>query len=130
MKNVYLVDFQNYFKALNFSFIIQYFSNNTFKLDVKSEDGEVKTICEDINDDASAHLIDIKIKNFLLDDIQEKLLAYGDDLNITRYYAPWSGFVIAGIIFNLKDYKDDYTAFLKAIISFIENIALNTKYAH
>ena len=87
MKNVYLVDFQDYFKALNFNFTIQYYSNDTLKLDVENEDGEVETIYEDIIDDASAHIMDIKIKDFLLDRIQEKLLPY-DDLNITRYYAP------------------------------------------
>ena len=128
MENKYLIDFQDYYSALGFDFTIQYYSNDTLRLDVKNEDGEVKTIYEDINDDASAHIIDIKIKNFLLDDIQEKLLAYGDDLNITRYYSPWNGFVIAGIIFNIENYDDDYTAFQKAIINFLENITLNTKH--
>ena len=127
MENKYLVDFQEYYSALGFKFTIQYYSNDTLQLVVKNEGGEVKTIYEDISDDASAHIIDIKIKNFLLDHIQEKLLPYGDDLNIKRYYAPWNGFVIAGIIFSIENYKEDYTAFKKAIISFIENVALNTK---
>ena len=127
MKNVYLLDFQDYYSALGFNFIIQYYSNDTFKLVVKSEDGEVKTICEDINDDASAHIIDIKIKDFLLDYIQqEKLLPYYD-LNITRYCAPWNGFVIAGFIFNIEDYKDDYNGFLKNILRFVEKCAQDTK---
>ena len=126
MKNVYLVDFQDYFKALNFKFVIKYYSNNTWKLDVENEDGEVKTICEDINDDASAHIIDIKIKDFLLEYIQETLLPY-DDLNITRYYAPWNGFVIAGIIFDIEDYKGDYNLFLKNVLRFVKKCALNTK---
>ena len=125
MKNKYLLDFQDYYSALGFDFIIQYYSNDTLRLDVKNEGGEVKTIYEDINDDASAHTIDLKIKNFLLDCIQEKLLPYGDDLNIKRYYAPWNGFVIAGIIFSIENFKEDYTAFLKAIIKFIENVVLN-----
>ena len=119
MKNKYLVNFQEYFKALNFNFTIQYYSNDTLKLDVENEDGEVKTIYEDIIDSANAHIIDIKIKDFLLDYIQEKLLSY-DDLNITRYYAPWNGFVIAGIIFNIEDYKGDYNLFLKSILRFAE----------
>ena len=126
MKNKYLLDFQDYFKALNFNFTIQYYSDDTFKLVVENEDGEVKTICEDINDDASAHIIDIKIKDFLLDHIQNILLSY-DDLNITRYYAPWNGFVIAGKVFNIEDYKDDYTLFLKNVLRFVEQCALNTK---
>ena len=119
MKNKYLVDFQDYFKALNFNFTIQYYSNDTLKLDVENEDGEVKTIYEDIIDSANAHIIDIKIKDFLLDYIQEKLLSY-DDLNITRYYAPWNGFVIAGVIFNIEDYKGDYNLFLKNVLRFAE----------
>ena len=118
MENVYLVNFQDYYSALGFKFTIEYYSDDTFKLVVENEDGEVKTICEDINDDASAHIIDIKIKDFLLGYIQEKLLPY-DDLNITRYYAPWNGFVIAGKVFNIEDYKDDYSAFLKDILRFV-----------
>ena len=87
MKNKYLVNFQDYYSTLGFNFTIQYYSNDTLKLDVENEDGEVKTIYEDINDNASTHIMDIKIKDFLLEHIQEKLLPY-DDLNITRYYAP------------------------------------------
>ena len=118
MKNVYLLDFQDYLKALNFKFTIQYYSNDTLKLNVESEDGEIKTIYEDINDNASAHVIDCQIHNFLCDYIQNILLPY-DDLNITRFYAPWRGFVIAGIIFNIEDYKDDYNLFLKNILRFV-----------
>ena len=121
MKNVYLVNFQNYLEALNFNFTIQYYSNDTFKLNVESEDGEIKTICEDINDNASAHVIDYQIHNFLCDYIQNILLSY-DDINITRFYAPWRGFVIAGKVFNIEDYKGDYNAFLKDILHW-----LNTK---
>ena len=121
MKNKYLLDFQDYYSALGFNFTIEYYNDDTFKLVAKSEDGEVETICEDINDDASAHIIDIKIKDFLLEYIQEKLLPY-DDLNITRYYAPWNGFVIAGIIFNIDDYKNDYNLFLKSVLRFVELI--------
>ena len=126
MKNVYLLDFQNYYSALGFNFNIQYYSDGTFKLVVENEDAEVKTIYEDINDNASAHIIDIKIKDFLLDYIKEKLLPY-DDLNITRRYAPWSGFVIDGFIFNIEDYKGDYNRFLKNILRFVSKCALNTK---
>ena len=118
MKNTYLLDFQDYYSALGFKFTIQYYSNNTFKLNVENEDGEIKTIYEDANDNASAHIIDIKVKDFLLDHIQNILLSY-DDLSITRFYAPWRGFVIAGIIFNIEDYKDDYNAFLKDILRFV-----------
>ena len=121
MKNKYLLDFQDYYSALGFNFTIQYFSNDTFKLKVENEDGEIKTIYEDVNDNASAHIIDIKIKDFLLDYVQEKLLPY-DDLNIKRYYAPWNGFVIAGIIFNIDDYKNDYNLFLKSVLRFVELI--------
>jgi len=85
MKNVYLVDFQNYFKALSFNFIIKYYSNDTLELVAENEDGKTEIIYEDINDNASAHILDIKIKDFILDHIQEKLLSY-DDLNITRNY--------------------------------------------
>ena len=120
MKNVYLLDFQDYLKALNFNFTIQYYSNDTFKLKVENEDGEIKTIYEDISDNASAHVIDYQIHNFLCDYIQNILLSY-DDLNITRFYAPWRGFVIAGIIFNIEDYKDDYNLFLKNILRFVNN---------
>ena len=126
MKNKYLVNFQDYYSALGFNFTIQYYSNDTFKLDVENEDGEIKTIYEDINDSASAHIIDIKIKDFLLDYIQEKLLPY-DDLNITRYYAPWNGFVIAVSIFNIENYKDDYNVFLKNILRFVKQCAQDTK---
>ena len=126
MKNKYLLDFQDYLETLGFKFTIQYYSNNTLKLNVENEDGEIKTIYEDINDNASAHVIDYKIHNFLCDHIQNILLSY-DDLNITRYYAPWRGFVIAGIIFNIEDYKDDYNLFLKNILRFVEQCALNTK---
>ena len=118
MQHVYLLDFQDYLEVLNFKFTIQYYSNNTLKLDVENEDGEIKTIYEDISDDASAHIIDVKIQNFLCDYIQNILLSY-DDLNITRFYAPWRGFVIAGIIFNIEDYKDDYNLFLKNILRFV-----------
>ena len=126
MKNKYLVDFQNYYSALGFNFTIKYYNNDTLKLDVENEDGEVKTIYEDINDDASAHAMDIKIKDFLLEHIQEKLLPY-DDLNITRYYAPWNGFVIAGFIFDIEDYKNDYNVFLKDILRFVKQCAQDTK---
>ena len=119
MKNVYLLDFQDYLTALNFKFTIQYYSNDIFKLKVESEDGKIKTIYEDIVDNASAHVIDYQIHNFLCDHIQNILLSY-DDLNITRYYAPWRGFVVAGKIFNIEDYKDDYSAFLKDILRFVE----------
>ena len=118
MKNVYLLDFQNYLEALNFKFTIQYYSNDTLKLKVESEDGDIQTIYEDINDDASAHAIDYQIHNFLCDYIQNILLSY-DDLNITRFYSPWRGFVIAGKIFNIEDYKDNYNAFLKDILRFV-----------
>ena len=87
MKNVYLLDFQDYLETLNFKFTILYYSNNTFKLNVENEDGEIKTICEDICDDASAHVIDYRIHIFLCDHIQNILLSY-DDLNITRCYSP------------------------------------------
>ena len=126
MKNVYLVDFQDYYSALGFNFTIQYYSNDTLKLDVENEDGEVETIYEDINDNASAHIIDIKIKDFLLDRIQEKLLPY-DDLNITRYYAPWNGFVIAGIIFNIENYENDYNLFFKNILRFVKQRTQDTE---
>ena len=119
MKNKYLLDFQDYYSALGFNFTIQYYSNDTLKLDVENEDGEIKTIYEDINDNASAHVIDYHIHNFLCDHIQNILLSY-DDLNITRFYSPWRGFVIAGIIFNIEDYKDDYNAFLKNILRFVK----------
>ena len=118
MKNVYLLDFQDYLEALNFKFTIQYYSNDTFKLDAENEDGDIQTIYEDINDNTDAHIMDIKIKDFLMDHIQNILLSY-DDLNITRYYAPWRGFVIAGKIFSIEDYKDDYNAFLKDILRWI-----------
>ena len=120
MKNVYLLDFQEYLEALNFKFTIQYYSNDTFKLKVENEDGEIKTIYEDNNDNASAHVIDYQIHNFLCDYVQNILLPYYDDLNITRFYSPWRGFVIAGIIFNIEDYKDDYNAFLKNILRFVK----------
>ena len=123
MKNKYLVDFQEYFKVLNFKFVIQYFSDDTLKLDVENEDGEVKTIFEDANENVDAHIIDAEIKDFLLDNIQEKLLAY-DDLNITRYYEPWNGFVIAGVAFSIETYKNDYSLYLKNILNFVEK---NTK---
>lgn len=126
MKNVYLLDFQDYLTVLNFNFTIQYYSNNTFKLKVENEDGEIKTIYEDINDNSSAHVIDYQIHNFLCDYIQNILLSY-DDLNITRFYAPWRGFVIAGIIFNIEDYKDDYNTFLKNILRFVKQCAQDTK---
>ena len=119
MEKAYLLDFQDYLEALSFKFTIQYYSNNTFKLKVENEDGEIKTIYEDINDNASAHIIDYEIHNFLCDYVQNILLPY-DDLNITRFYAPWRGFVIAGKIFNIEDYKDDYSAFLKAILRFVK----------
>ena len=126
MKEKYLVDFQDYFKALSFKFTIKYYSDNTLKLVAENEGGEVETVCEDINDNVSAHIMDIKIKDFLLDFIQTKLLQY-DDLNITRCYEPWSGFVIAGFAFNIETYKNDYSLFLKNILSFAEECAQDTK---
>ena len=126
MKNKYLVDFQNYYSALGFSFKIQYYSNDTLKLVVENKDGQAETVCEDNNDNASAHIMDIKIKDFLLDYIQEKLLPY-DDLNITRYFEPWSGFVIEGRTFNISDFKNDYGSFLKNILHFIERCEQDTK---
>ena len=126
MKNKYLVDFQNYYSALGFNFIIQYYNNDTLKLVVENEDGQTETVYEDVNDNASTHIIDIKIKDFLLDYIQEKLLPY-DDLNITRYYEPSNGFVIEGFNFNISDYKDDYNGFLKSILRFVDKCAQDTK---
>ena len=126
MKNKYLVDFQDYFKALSFKFTIKYYSDNTLKLVVENKDGEVETIYEDVNDNASAHIMDSKIKDFILDHIQEKLLSY-DDLNITRYYEPWNGFIIEGITFNIELYKNDYNLFLKNILRFTEQCAQDTK---
>ena len=126
MKNVYLVDFQDYFKALNFKFTIQYYSDDTLKLVAENKDGQAETVCEDINDNVSAHILDVKIKDFLLDYIQEKLLPY-DDLNITRCYEPWSGFVIEGRTFNISDFKNDYGSFLKNILHFIERCEQDTK---
>ena len=126
MKNKYLIDFQNYFKALSFKFIIQYYNDNTLKLVVEGEDGQAETVCEDINDNTSAHIMDSKIKDFILDKVQEKLLSY-DDLNITRYYEPWNGFIIEGITFNIELYKNDYSLFLKNILSFAEQCSQDTK---
>ena len=126
MKNVYLVGFQDYFKALNFNFTVQYFSNDTLKLVAENENDKTETVYEDSNDNASAHVIDVKIKDFLLDYIQTKLLPY-DDLNITRHYKPWSGFVIAGFIFKVEDFKGDYNAFLKSILRFVEQCTQDTK---
>ena len=126
MKNKYLVDFQNYYSALGFNFKIQYYSDDTFKLEVESKDGQAETVYEDTNDNASAHILDVKIKDFLLDYIQTKLLSY-DDLNITRHYEPWSGFVIAGRAFNISDYKEDYSGFLKSILCFVEQCEQDTK---
>ena len=74
MKNKYLVDFQNYYSALGFNFKIQYYSNDTFKLEVENKDGQTETVYEDVNDNASAHILDVKIKDFLLEYIQTKLL--------------------------------------------------------
>ena len=119
MKNVYLVDFQKYYSTLGFNFKIQYYSNGTLKLVVESEDGKTEIIYEDNSDNASAHVIDIKIKDFLLDYIQEKLLPY-EDLNITRHYEPWNGFTIEGFNFNIEDYKSDYNSFLNSILRFVE----------
>ena len=118
MKNVYLLDFQDYLEALNFKFTIQFYNDDTFKLKAESEDGEIKTIYEDTNDYASAHVIDYYISDFLCDHIQNILLSY-DDINITRFYAPWKGFVIAGKTFSIEDYKGDYNAFLKDILHWI-----------
>ena len=126
MKNVYLVDFQNYYSALGFSFKIEYYSDDTFKLVAENEDGQVETVCEDNNDNVSAHTLDVKIKDFLLDHIQTKLLQY-DDLNIERHYEPWSGFVIAGRTFKINDFKDDYGSFLKNILNFVELCEQDTK---
>ena len=127
MKDKYLIDFQNYFKALSFKFTIQYYNDDTLKLVVENEeDGQTETIYEDISDNASAHIMDVKIKDFLLDHIQEKLLPY-DDLNIRRHYEPWSGFVIAGVTFNIAAYKDDYSLFLKSILRFVEQCEQDTK---
>ena len=126
MKDKYLVDFQNYFKALSFKFIIEYYSDNTLKLVAENEGGQAETIYEDISDNTSAHIIDNKIKDFLLDFIQEKLLQYGD-LNITRYYEPWSGFIIDGVAFSIETYKGDYNLFLKSILNFAERCAQDTK---
>ena len=119
MKNVYLLDFQNYFKALSFKFTIKYYNDNTLKLEVENEDGKVETVYEDIIDNTSTQIIDIKIKDFLLDYIQEKLLPY-EDLNITRRYTPWNGFTIEGFNFNIEDYKGDYNSFLTSILRFVE----------
>ena len=119
MKTKYLVDFQNYFKIWNFKFVIQYYSDDTLKLVVENEGREVETIFEDTNDNTSSHIIDVKIKDFILDHIQEKLLSY-DDLNIIRCYSPWNGFVIAGITFNIETCKGDYNLFLKSILHFAE----------
>ena len=127
MKNKYLVDFQNYFKALNFKFIIQYYNDDTLNLVVENEDGEVETIYEDTNDNASTHILDVKVKDFLLDRIQEKLLSYGS-LNIIRRYSPWNGFVIEGITFNVEAYKNDYNLFLKNILHFVEQCTQDTNY--
>ena len=127
MKNKYLVDFQNYFKALNFKFIIQYYNDDTLNLVVESEGSEVETIYEDTNDNASAHILDVKVKDFLLDRIQEKLLSY-DSLNIIRRYSPWNGFVIEGITFNVETYKSDYNLFLKKILHFVEQCTQDTNY--
>ena len=121
MKDVYLLDFQDYCSALSFKFTIQYYSNNTLKLKVENEDGEIKTIYESSNDDTCARIIDCEIQNFLCDHIQNILLPY-DDLNITRFYSSWRGFVIAGIIFNIEDYTDDYNVFLKNILRFVNQI--------
>ena len=118
MKNVYLLDFQDYLEALNFKFTIQYYSDDTFKLKVENEDGEIKTICEDVNSIASAHIIDYEIHNFLCDYIGNILLSY-DDLNITRVYATLRGFIIACQTFNIEKYKGDYSAFLKDILRFV-----------
>ena len=126
MTTKYLIDFQNYFKALSFKFIIQYYSDNTLKLVTESEDGEVEMIYESISDNTSAHIMDMKIKDFLLDKVQEKLLQY-DDLNITRYYEPWNGFIIEGITFNIELYKNDYNLFLKNILRFTEQCTQDTK---
>ena len=126
MKNVYLVDFQDYLKALNFKFTVQYFSNDTFKLVAENEEGKTETVYEDVNDNASAHVIDTNIKDFLLDYVQETLLSY-DDLNITRCYSPWSGFVIEGFNFNIEKYKGDYNLFLKSILRFVKQCTLSTK---
>ena len=119
MKNKYLVDFQDYFKVWSFKFTIQYYNDDTLDLVVENEDGEVETIYEDTNDNASTHILDVKVKDFLLDRIQEKLLSY-DSLNIIRRYSPWNGFVIAGVTFNVEAYKSDYNLFLKNILHFVE----------
>ena len=125
MKNKYLVDFQEYFKIWNFKFVIKYFNDDTLELNVENKDGVVETIYEDTNDNTSAHVIDIKIKDFILDHIQEKLLPY-DSLNITRRYSPWNGFIIEGITFNIENYKDDYNLFLKKILHFVEQCTQDT----
>ena len=126
MKNKYLVDFQNYFEIWNFKFVIKYFNDDTLKLVVESEGREVETIYEDTNDNASSHIMDIKIKDFILDYIQEKLLPY-DSLNIRRYYSPWNGFIVEGITFNIETCKGDYNLFLKKILHFAEQCTLSTK---
>ena len=125
MKTKYLVDFQEYFKIWNFKFIIRYYNDNTLELVVENKDGVVETIYEDTSDNASAHVMDVKIKDFILDEIQEKLLPY-DSLNIRRCYTPWNGFIVEGITFNIETCKGDYNLFLKSILHFAEKCTQDT----
>lgn len=118
MKDIYLIDFQEYLNALNFKFSIQYYSDDTLKLKVENEDGDIQIIYEGDDDDTDSYVIDYRIHIFLCEYIASVLLSY-DDLNIAQCYSPWRGFVIDGKTFNIDDYKNDYDAFLKDILHFV-----------
>lgn len=123
---MYILNYENYFKALSFNFVIYYETNNSGEVffDLRKEDkqGDNFSILKGEAIDATTEAIDGAIKDFLFSYIEDEItaLAMYSDVEICKHWGAWEGFTINGVDFDLLDYNNDYLKFLKAMKKFIK----------
>ena len=124
---MYILNYENYFKALGFNFVIYYETNNNNEVffDLRKEDkkGDNFSILKGETIDATTDAIDAAIKDFLFSYIEEELinLTMFNDIEVYKHWGAWEGFTINGVDFDLLDYDNNYSKFFKAMKKFIKD---------
>ena len=122
-----ILNYENYFKALGFNFVIYYETNNNNEVffDLRKEDkqGDNFSILKGEAIDASVDSIDAAIKDFLFSYIEDKLvdLTMYSNVEVYKHWGVWEGFTINGVDFDLLDYENNYSKFFKAMKKFIKD---------
>ena len=122
---MHILNYENYFKALNFDFVIYYETNDNGEVffDLRKEDkqGDNFSILKGEAIDATTEAIEAAIKDFLFSYIEDEItnLAIYSDVEIYKHWGAWEGFTINGVDFDLLAYDNNYLKFFKAMKKFI-----------